>query len=185
MIVIVYGYEGSGHGHWQRRLAAELQERGAPFEFPELSDPLAPQKDQWLSELDECVHRASGSPVTFVAHSLGCWAVDHFLAERGANDAHAALLVAPPSPYLLFEAVQTFMPPPMSKDAWAPIAERSVLVGSDNDDYAGSDEHVDIAATLGIAHRVVPGAAHLNTDAGYGPWPLPLEWLQGVGAVSA
>ena len=109
---------------------------------------------------------------------------DHLLTERRLDVAHAALLVAPPSPYLLFEPVQTFLPPPMSPDAWASIASRTVLVGSDDDDYAGSDEHAEIARTLGIEHRVIPGGAHLNTDAGFGPWKLPNDWLVSVGALS-
>lgn len=183
MIIIVHGYEGSGDGHWQRILAADLAARGVPHAFPQLSNPLEPERDQWISELAALVDTSGDEPITFVAHSLGCWAVDHYLNERGADGVKAALLVAPPSPYLLFEAVQSFMPPPMSKEAWKEIASRSVLVAADDDDYASSDEHAEIANALGLEHRIVQGGGHLNTDAGFGPWPLPLEWLESVGAI--
>ena len=182
MIVLVYGYEGSGEGHWQRLLERELAGRGAPHVFPELSSPLEPDKDRWVAELAACVDAAGDEPVTFVAHSLGCWAVDHFLAAHGASRVRAALLVAPPSPYLLFEAVQSFLPPPMATDAWAPIASRSLLVGSDDDDYASPAEHAEIAAALGLRYEPVSGAGHLNTASGYGPWARPLDWLTEVGA---
>lgn len=185
MIVFVYGYEGSGEGHWQRLLARDLEGRGIPHAFPELSDPLEPQKDRWVAELADTVATAGDAPVTFVAHSLGCWAVDHYLGEHGASGIHGALLVAPPSPFLMFEAVQTFFPPPMASDTWQALTGRAVLVASDDDDYASTEEHAEIAAKLGIEHQVVSGGGHLNTDAGYGQWDLPMQWLRSVGALSA
>src|ERR1043166_1553861 len=80
MIIIVYGYDGSGPGHWQRWLEDELRRRVAPVMFPALPDPAAPRKDAWVAALAETVEAARGEPVTFVCHSLGCWAVDHLLA---------------------------------------------------------------------------------------------------------
>ncbi len=175
MLLMVYGYDGSGPQHWQRWLEAELQVRGVPLLFPELPDVTAPQKDVWVDMLAECVDR-SPTPVTFIAHSLGCWAVDHLLHQRGATKIRGALLVAPPTPYLLFEPVETFFPPPQSRMAWAPIAPHSLLAGSDNDDYTSAEEFAEIAAKIGVAFHLVPGAGHINTDSGYGPWPFALEW---------
>lgn len=182
MIVIVYGYEGSGPGHWQRWLEEELGKRGESVLFPELPDPLEPQCARWVEGLAHCVKEASG-PVTFVAHSLGCWAVDHFMARYGSQDVWGALLVAPPSPYLLFEPIQSFFPPPLRADAWRPIATRSLLVGSDNDPYIDPRELEEIAARLGIPLQVLPCSGHINLEAGFGPWPFVLEWLAQVGAL--
>jgi predicted alpha/beta hydrolase family esterase len=185
MIVVVYGYEGSGPGHWQRWAADALAARGTHVAFPALSDPNAPQKDVWVRELDAIVKplAAGGERVTFLCHSLGCWAVDHLLAQRGTAGIHAALLVAPPSPFLLFEPVESFLPPPRRPDVWAPLAARTLLVGSDNDDYASAEELTGIARDLGVASRIVPGAGHINVAAGYGPWPFVLDWLADVGAL--
>jgi len=185
MIVLVYGYDGSGPGHWQRWLEAELRQRHVPVVFPELPDPLQPQKDLWVAGLTDVVAQRNGAPVTFVGHSLGCWAIDHFLAERGAQGVHAALLVAPPSPYLLFEPVDSFLPPPRQRTAWAPIAARSLLVGSDNDDFTSTEELQEIAAAIGIGWHLIPGAGHINTATGYGPWPFVLEWLASAGALNS
>jgi predicted alpha/beta hydrolase family esterase len=182
MIVIVYGYEGSGPGHWQRWLHDELRRRGAAVAFPELAAPSEPHKDMWVAELAAVLARAT-TPITFVCHSLGCWAVDHLLAAHGAASVHAALLVAPPSPFLIFEPVASFLPPPRNRDAWAPIAARTLLVGSDNDDYNEPGELASLAAHLGVGCEIVPGAGHINVDAGYGPWPFALEWLARVGAL--
>lgn len=175
MIVIVYGYEGSGEGHWQRWLTAELSARGKTVAFPELPQPLEPQKDEWVAALAELV-ASSRTPVSFICHSLGCWAVDHLLAQHGADGVGRALLVAPPSPHLIFEAVDSFLPPPRRQDAWAPIAARSLLVGSDNDDFTSQEEFEEIAARLGVGFQLLPGAGHINLASGFGPWPFALQW---------
>jgi serine hydrolase len=184
MIVLVYGYEGSGDGHWQRWAATTLAAGGAAVAFPELSDPATPKKDVWVAELAAILAaaRARHEPVTFLCHSLGCWAVDHLLTEHGADGVHAVLLVAPPSPFLIFEPVDSFLPPPRRREVWAPLASRTLLIGSDNDDYAGADELADVARELAVACRILPGAGHINIAAGYGPWPFLLEWLAEVGA---
>jgi hypothetical protein len=184
MIVIVHGYDGSGPGHWQRWLDDELRARGRAVRFPELPDPAAPSKDAWVAMLDDVV-AAAASPVTFVCHSLGCWAVDHWLASENGNATrvHAALLVAPPSPLLPFEPVESFLPPPRRRECWAPSVARTLVVGSDDDDYASADEVADVARTLGSACRIIAGAGHINVASGYGPWPFALEWLRDVGAM--
>jgi predicted alpha/beta hydrolase family esterase len=184
MIVVVYGYEGSAEGHWQRWAAATLAARGARVAFPELSSPAAPLKDVWVAELAAVLDdaRRRRDPVTFLCHSLGCWAVDHLLSEHGTEGVHAALLVAPPSPFLVFEPVDSFLPPPRRPEVWAPIASRTLLLGSDNDDYAGPDELEEVARRIGVAFRILPGAGHINIAAGFGPWPFVLEWVAEVGA---
>lgn len=176
MIVFVYGYAGSGPDHWQRWLAAELARRGQQVAFPELPDPESPHKEVWVGELRRWRDRSS-TPVLFVCHSLGCWAVDHLLAGDGSDNVRGALLVAPPSPYLLFEPVESFLPPPQRREAWAPIAASSLMVGSDNDDFTSAEELAEIAARLGMPLHLIPAAGHINTASGYGPWPFALEWV--------
>lgn len=177
MIVLVYGYDGSGPGHWQRWLEEQLREQQVPVCFPGLSDPVEPKKDRWVYELAAVV-AATETPVTFVAHSLGCWAVDHFLNEHGSSNVHAALLVAPPSPHLLFDPVESFLPPPRNRQAWAPIAANSLFVNSNDDDFATSNEIAAIAADLGARYELLANAGHINADSGYGPWPFALEWVR-------
>jgi hypothetical protein len=109
--------------------------------------------------------------------------VDHLFTERGLLGAQAALLVAPPSPYLLFEPVESFLPPPCRDDVWAPIAARTLLVGSDNDDFTTPEEINGIANALGIRSEIIPGGGHINVDSGHGPWPFALEWLAKAGAI--
>lgn len=182
MIVIVHGYEGSGPGHFQHWLADSLRAEGTPFAFPDLPSPTLPIVSEWVAALRALVEAEGGDDVTFVAHSLGCWAVDHYVQRHGAERLRGALLVAPPSPYSLFEPIQGFLPPPRDAARWAPIKSRVLVVGSDDDDYADEDEFVELATRLEVGHRIVPGAGHINAAAGFGPFPLALEWLREVGA---
>jgi predicted alpha/beta hydrolase family esterase len=183
MIVIVHGYDGSGPGHFQHWLRAELEARGADVRFPDLPSPAEPERDAWVDALGDLVRARGDAKVTFVAHSLGCWAVDHYLARYGAEGVHAALLVAPPSPYSLFEPIQGFLPPPRDRAAWAEIAARTLVLGSDDDEHASDDEFEELAQRIGASHRILPGGGHLNAAAGFGPFPLVLEWLEAVGAL--
>lgn len=183
MIVVVHGYEGSGPGHWQHWLTDTLTARRAPVRFPDLPDNLAPQRDAWVAALSDEVRARGERRVTFVAHSLGCWAVDHYLAVHGADGVHAALLVAPPSPYSLFEPIQSFLPPPRDPARWQPIVERTLIVGSDDDDYVEANELEALGARLGARVRILPGHGHINAAAGFGPFPLALAWLDEVGAL--
>ena len=185
MIVLVYGYGGSGPGHWQRWLEAELRLREVPVLVPDLPEPETPRKDAWVDALADLLATVGGGPVTLVAHSLGCWAVDHLLAERGPCGVTSALLVVPPSPYLLFEPAESFFPPPCRPDAWAPLAARSLLVGSDDDPYTSPDEIDEIARAIRVPHRILPGHGHINVDSGHGPWPFAFEWLRDDGALAA
>jgi len=178
MVVIVYGYDGSGPGHWQHWLADELHAGGVPVHFPDLPDPSAPQKDVWVETLAALARDAGKTPLTFVCHSLGCWALDHLLNQQPEVSAKAALLVAPPSPFLLFDPVATFLPPPRRRATWAPLAERSLVVGSDNDDFTSEEEFHEIADTLGSRCQIIPGAGHINVASGYGPWPWALDWVR-------
>jgi predicted alpha/beta hydrolase family esterase len=190
VIVIVHGYEGSGPRHWQRWLEAELGRLGVPTFFPALPNPLTPRRDEWVATLADTIEagtRATTSAadrrITFVCHSLGCWALDHLLAQRSVDGAHAALLVAPPSPLLLFEPADSFFPPPMRTEAWEPIADRTLVVGSDTDAYTAPDEFLSIGDDLGVEAMIIPDAGHINVDSGHGPWPFVLEWLESVDAL--
>ena len=176
MVVIVHGYDGSGPGHWQRWLYDELRQRGIAVHLPELPNPRWPQCEQWVAQLSALLD-SSTAPVLFVAHSLGCWALDHLLGRCGAAGIMGALLVAPPSPHLLFEPVESFFPAPQSPTAWAPIAEQSQLVVADDDPYIDAREAAGIGQRLGVPVRVLHGAGHINVESGFGPWPFALEWV--------
>jgi predicted alpha/beta hydrolase family esterase len=163
--LILHGYQGSGPGHWQTWLAGRLRSGDAKVHYPDLPDADHPRLDAWLDalagELD-----AIGDPPVVLCHSLACLVWMHHVAG-GGKPASRVLLVAPPSETGVPEPLRSFFPPPGLK---LPDAR---MVCSDNDPYCPEG-----AVSLYGDGDVLPGAGHLNPDAGYGPWPAVEAWAR-------
>lgn len=73
-------------------------------------------------------------------------------------------------------AVAGFAPLPR-----APLPFASQIIASDNDPYCAAARADALARQWGSALTVLPAAGHINTDAGFGPWPEGLaalaDWL--------
>lgn len=65
------------------------------------------------------------------------------------------------------------MPPPL--DALE-LPTLTRLVAGDDDPYCPEGAQTVYGDPLGLTAELLPGAAHLDLDAGYGPWPSVLEW---------
>jgi hypothetical protein len=161
-VLIVPGWGDSGPGHWQT-----LWERANPdFRRVVQRDWLYPVCAEWVETLTREV-RAAGRPVV-VAHSLGCLAIAH-AARAGALPVHRALLVAPP------DVEHPDFPP--SSEGFAPIPRDplpfpTIVVASRDDQFADFEHTRALAAAWGARLVDAGKAGHLNTDAGFGPWPL-------------
>jgi len=59
----------------------------------------------------------------------------------------------------------------------APLPFASQIIASDNDPYCSAARAQQLAADWGSACQVLPQAGHINTDAGFGPWPEGLSAL--------
>jgi predicted alpha/beta hydrolase family esterase len=163
--LILHGWEGSGLEHWQTWLARRLRSRGAQVLYPELPDPDEPRLDAWLAALDGQLAAAAGE-VHVLCHSLACTLWFHHAARRPEPVARA-LLVAPPHE-LTDAAVTTFFPVPYDAEAVRAAAEETLLVCAAGDPFC--PERAD-RLYPGLETMLVPSGGHLNTDAGYGPWP--------------
>jgi predicted alpha/beta hydrolase family esterase len=165
-ILVVPGWMNSGPEHWQ-----SLWERSHPtYQRVAQRDWNNPVRSEWVDGLDRAVARAS-APVVFVAHSLGCvavaaWAEAAFEAAR--QHVGGAFLVAPADvdrPDVVAE-LRSWRPLPRAR-----LPFPSVIVASHTDEY------VEFSQARAMAERwhsdlVDAGeAGHLNTAAGYGPWP--------------
>jgi len=165
-IIFVPDWHGAGPGHWQRLWAEQMPH--AWCVEPPHQIPL--RREDWLAALEARV-LASDAPVLLVAHGLGCIAVAH-LAATAAARVHGALLVAPSDPERRAQ-LSSFAPVP-----YAPLPYRSVLVASSNDPTCP----VRLAGAYGRAWGSefvrMQNAGHIDTDAGYGPWPLGQALIQ-------
>ncbi|HEX6460239.1 MAG TPA: alpha/beta hydrolase [Thermoleophilaceae bacterium] len=176
--LILHGWQGSGPQHWQTWLARRLRERGERVSYPELPEPDTPRLDRWLAALDaELAREARGLVV--LCHSLGCVLWLQHARRRDGSRVERVLLVAPPSPSAELPGVQGFFPLAVEPDDVARAAGSTEIVAADEDPYCPEGALRLYGEPLGLQVRVIAGAGHLNTDAGYGPWPEVERWCLG------
>jgi len=174
---MIPGWQGSGPGHWQTWLTAQLTEAGREVRHPEFADLDNPDLDDWLRALRRSLAGLPDDGYDVVAHSLGAvlW-LHHVNAPSDSPRAARVLLVAPPSPSTSIPEIAAFYPPPMDIDTVRHSADGTVLVGSDNDEYLPEGIAAAYGVPLKIATTIFTGAGHLNTESGYGEWPNVLDW---------
>jgi uncharacterized protein len=162
-VLILPGYGDSGPDHWQSHW-----ERADPaFRRVMQDDWLMPRLDDWLDTLDRYVRECAAPPV-LAAHSLSCALVAHWATRAGAP-AKGALLVAPAdvdSPAHTPDEVRSFAPIPLLR-----LPFPSIVVASGDDPFVTSARAEALARAWGSRLITLPHAAHVNADAGYGPWP--------------
>jgi predicted alpha/beta hydrolase family esterase len=183
-VLILHGWQGSGPEHWQTWLAGALAERGAHVQYPSLPDCDVPCPDRWGVALhEELAELAAGDGERVViAHSLGCvlWLRE---AARIAPEHRVdrVALVAPPCPGAEVPELARFYPTGADRAAIDAAAGHTRLVCADNDSYCpgrGAAEHW--GRPLQLVVDLLPGAGHLNVEAGYGPWPEMEAWALGA-----
>lgn len=172
-VLVIPGWNGSGPEHWQT-----LWERSDPQRFRrvEQRDWDNPLLADWVQAIDAAV-AAEPAPPVLVAHSLGCIAVAHWAAAHPRPVA-AALLVAPP------DVERADMPPEVRGFAPVPLRPlpfRSVLVASDDDEWVTMDRAAHFARAWGSELVRAGAAGHINTAAGFGPWPRGERLLESLG----
>lgn len=162
-ILIIPGHGGSGPEHWQTR----WEERLSTARRVEQADWDAPEREPWARAVADAVNGAKG-PTVLVAHSLGVATVINALPLLKKRPA-GAFLVAPPDlddPALQPAQLLGFGPYPR-----APLPFPSVTIGSRNDPYCRIEMADDLAAAWGSLFIDAGEAGHINSAAGYGPWP--------------
>ncbi|MHC3470405.1 RBBP9/YdeN family alpha/beta hydrolase [Streptomyces sp. 7R007] len=176
-VLILHGWQNRRPAdHWQHWLADRLAELGHRVTYPQLPDPDEPDVEVWLGELTRHLEALTGPERVVVAHSASAvlWlhAVARGMVQPGAAD--RVLLVAPPSASVLarYPEVAGFAPPTL--DLAFPQPTR--LVAGDDDPYCPEGARRVYGDPLRLPTDLLPGAAHLDLDAGYGPWPGVLDW---------
>ncbi|WP_438005133.1 alpha/beta hydrolase [Sorangium sp. So ce321] len=161
-LLIVPGYTGSGPRHWQTLWEQKL----ALARRVEMPDWDHPDRGAWVEALDQAVD-GSAEPPVLIAHSCGVSTVVHW-AALGARSVRAALLVAPAytgSPSYP-RAALTFHPLPSAR-----LPFPSIVVASSNDPYCTLERAEALARAWGSRFINMGPCGHINTDAGFGPWP--------------
>ena len=161
--------------HWQHWLADRLREEGAQVVYPQLPDPDAPRPEVWLEELRRYLTQLHGEERVVIAHSLGTLLWLHH-ARDGGDPVDRVLLVSPPGPEPPTPEIARFFAVELSPEPVAAAAGSTEIVCSDNDPYSERGAVDAYARPLRLPYHLIPGAAHINPDSGYGPWPAARTW---------
>ena len=166
--------------HWQHWLAERLLEEGAQVVYPQLPEPDAPRLEVWLEELRGHLAALAGSERVVIGHSLGTLLWLHH-ARAGGEAVDRVLLVSPPGPEAPAPEIARFFEIELNPAAVAEAAGSTEIVCSDNDPYSERGAVEAYAKPLRLRYHLLPGAAHINPDSGYGPWPGVLTWALSAG----
>ncbi len=161
-VLIIPGWQNSGPEHWQT-----LWQTAHPtYLRVEQCDWERPIRAEWAEALDFTL-AVLPEPPLLVAHSLGCILIAHW-ASRYQRPIRGALLVAPPDverPDTPAE-IAGFTPIPLAR-----LPFPSILVASANDPYCTIERAEQLAAAWGSRLVNLGACGHINTEAGFGPWP--------------
>ncbi|MCX4762305.1 alpha/beta hydrolase [Streptomyces sp. NBC_01275] len=188
--LVLHGWQNHRpEAHWQHWLADRLTGLGHRVVYPQLPDPDDPVLGEWLGELERHLAELGegepgkpgepgGGERVVVAHSLSVVLWLHAVARDlpGLADVDRVLLVAPPSDSVLarYPEVAGFARSGESYGLVLPQPTR--LVAGDDDPYCPEGVQTVYGDPLGLTAELLPGAVHLDLDAGYGSWPSVLDW---------
>ena len=159
--LVLAGFQDSGPLHWQSHWAA-----GDP-RYVKLAHSSwdAPDRHVWVREL-EAFRPTLPADTVIVAHSLGCLLTAYWAAQTQYT-VRGALLVAPPNlgrpdaP----PSITNFRDPPMTL-----LPFPSIVVGSDDDPYAGVDYMAGCAKAWGSRFVLLQGAGHVGSMSPVREW---------------
>jgi uncharacterized protein len=144
--------------------------------FPDLPDAAMPRVRPWLAALD----RELEPGMTVLTHSLGGLLWLHHAARLPAVQAARVLIVAPSQPDEDQPESRGFRPTPLSPECVAAAAGETLLVCSTDDPWSPPTTSRRVAEAIGAPIHWLEQAGHINTAAGYGPWPWVEHWAAGV-----
>ncbi len=173
-VLVIPGLRDSGEAHWQTWLQAQYRDAVRVVQH----DWHAPDLDRWSQRIAETIGRYSAQTHwVAVAHSFGTLALAHHLAAQTTPDgAHgsspigrsqgrvvAALMAAPADP-LKFD-IASQLP---AHALGVPLT----VIGSETDPWMPLSSARDWAHRWGGGFVNLGDVGHINTESGFGPWPL-------------
>lgn len=165
-VLIIPGLHNSGDAHWQTWLQGQY--KGAVRVNQQHWD--RPDLDAWSARIGQVIARARpDSQWIAVAHSFGCLALAHYISSSARHQhesrpgIHAALMVAPADPIKF--GLDHRLPQ-------SGLGLASTVIGSENDPWMPLQRAQAWADRWGARFQNLGAAGHVNTESGYGPWPL-------------
>lgn len=161
-VLIIPGLRDSGEAHWQTWLQTQYHDavrvKQADWHTPDLA--------AWAEQITRTIER-HGPHIQWVAvaHSFGCLALTHHLAQF-AHTGHSiasALMVAPADPvkFQIEDQLPTHS-----------LGIPATVIGSQDDPWMPLERARHWAERWGTRFHNLGNVGHINTESGFGPWPL-------------
>jgi uncharacterized protein len=160
-VLVIPGLHDSGPAHWQTWLHGHYRTRAVRVEQ---DDWARADLELWSQRIEATLARHPNARWVAVAHSFGCLALLHRLAQGGAaaQGVQAALLVAPADPEKF--GVAAALPQ-------ARLSVPSVLLASETDPWMRFESVCAWGRVWGSRLISLGDAGHINAEAGFGPLP--------------
>ena len=172
--LILHGWGGSDHPHWQSELASQIAKNYGTVSFPLLDNCHFPSKNRWIKQVKKLLEEFK--PDTVVCHSLANTLWFWLCQEEEMVEVERLFMVSPPGLSTEEQTIKTFFPCEIPSDPYAKDIE---LIVSDNDPWIELDEAQNMAKSIGANYTVIENAGHINADSGYGKWELIEEMVLG------
>lgn len=165
-VLVIPGLRNSGEAHWQTWLQGQYRSAARVQQ----DDWTRPDLEAWSARIAQTIARApAGTEWVAVAHSFGCLALAHHLVSDAATgNIRSALLVAPADPDKFDVA---------DRLPQGGLGLASTLIASETDPWMPLDRARHWAHAWGSRWVNLGDAGHINTESGYGPWPLARFWV--------
>lgn len=178
-VIIVHGWEGSPTSDWIGWATEAFREKGYEVIAPEMPDTDSPVIEKWVEYL-KSVAGAVDESTYFIGHSIGCQTVMRFLEIVGVK-AGGAIFVAgwfdlTNQSEEEVEIAKPWITTPIDYKKVKDNLTKSIVILSDNDPYVPYEEtKKNFETRLGSEVVTVPGAGHITSDDGFGPFPQLVE----------
>ena len=173
-LLIIPGLHDSGPAHWQSWLQQQYRDSVRVVQ----RDASHADLQRWADRIHSTLDRAGGSSDEWiaVAHSFCVLALARHLAEHPDSPIRQALLVAPAEPDKF--GVAELLPHHR-------LAVPSTLIASQNDPWMSAASALRWAGRWGSSFINLGQVGHINTESGFGPFPLARRWVESAKARDA
>ena len=171
-LLIIPGLRDSGPTHWQSWLQQHYRDARRVVQ----RDFSQPDLQRWAERIQTTLEAAPPGPWIAVAHSFGCLALARHLAEHPDSTIRQALLVAPAEP-------DRFGLAELLPRGRLPIP--CTLIASQNDPWMSAASAQRWALRWGASFSNLGQVGHINSESGFGPFPLARRWVEAARARAA
>lgn len=178
-ILTVPGFHGSDENHWQTWLEHQFPDSerltGVNWESPRIYP--------WAEALEKQLDTMPGQAI-LVAHSFGCL-VSALIASWRPEKVAGVILVAPAAPqrFSLYGPIKESQKNLQTIAGTLPdqhLNMLGVLVASKNDPWMSVVQADQLSRDWGLAFYNAGNAGHINSESGYGAWPLIKDFVSAM-----